>query len=195
MRFLGNRSSGRQGYALARTALARGAEVTVVSANVSLADPPGAKVVRVVSAEDLRAAVVAEAAGADAVVMAAAVADFRPVRRSDSKIKKDGGQPEPIELEVTADVLAEVAAQRPAGQVVVGFAAETDDVLRNGREKLARKGCDLLVVNRVGDGVGFEVETNAAVVLGADGSTVDVPLGSKDALAHAVWDAVVPRLG
>ncbi|HZG93948.1 MAG TPA: bifunctional phosphopantothenoylcysteine decarboxylase/phosphopantothenate--cysteine ligase CoaBC [Mycobacteriales bacterium] len=195
VRFLGNRSSGRQGYALARTALARGAEVTVVSANVSLADPPGAKVVRVVSAEDLRAAVVAEAAGADAVVMAAAVADFRPVRRSDSKIKKDGGQPEPIELEETADVLAEVAAQRPAGQVVVGFAAETDDVLRNGREKLARKGCDLLVVNRVGDGVGFEVETNAAVVLGADGSTVDVPLGSKDALAHAVWDAVVPRLG
>jgi phosphopantothenoylcysteine decarboxylase/phosphopantothenate--cysteine ligase len=194
VRFLGNRSSGRQGYALARTATARGAEVTLVSANVSLPDPPGAKVVRVVSAEELRAAVLAEATGAAVVVMAAAVADFRPVRRSGTKIKKDGGRPPPIELELTTDVLVEVVAQRPAGQVVVGFAAETDDVLDNGRAKLARKGCDLLVVNRVGDGVGFEVETNAAVILGADGSTVDVPLGSKDALAHAVWDVVVPRL-
>jgi phosphopantothenoylcysteine decarboxylase/phosphopantothenate--cysteine ligase len=194
VRFLGNRSSGRQGYALARTALGRGAEVTVVSANVALDDPSGAKVVRVVSADDLRAAVLAESTGADVVVMAAAVADFRPVRRSDAKIKKDGGPPPPLELEVTADVLAEVVGRRPGGQLVVGFAAETDDVLTNGRAKLARKGCDLLVVNRVGDGVGFEVETNAAVILGADGSTVDVPLGSKDALAHAVWDAVVPRL-
>jgi phosphopantothenoylcysteine decarboxylase/phosphopantothenate--cysteine ligase len=194
VRYLGNRSSGRQGYALARTAVARGAEVTLVSANVSLPDPGGAKVVRVGSAEDLRAAVLEAAVGADAVVMAAAVADFRPVQRSASKVKKTGGDPGAVELVVNPDVLRELVATRPSGQVVVGFAAETDDVLAHGREKLARKGCDLLVVNHVGDGKGFEVAHNEGVILGADGTEVDVPEGSKDALAHAVWDAVVVRL-
>ena len=194
VRFLGNRSSGRQGYALARTAAARGAEVTLVAANVDLPDPAGAKVVRVVSAEDLLAAVTPAAHEADAVVMAAAVADFRPASLSARKIKKGDGDQAPVEVVRTPDVLAALVAGRRPEQVLVGFAAETDDVLAHGRAKLAAKGCDLLVVNRVGDGVGFEVDTNAAVVLGADGSTTDVPLGSKEALADVVWDLVVARL-
>jgi phosphopantothenoylcysteine decarboxylase/phosphopantothenate--cysteine ligase len=194
VRFLGNRSSGRQGYALARTAAARGAEVVLVSANAALPDPAGVKVVRVVSAEDLRVAVVEAAADADAVVMAAAVADFRPAVRETSKIKKSSAAPEPVALVANPDVLAELSASKRSGQVVVGFAAETDDVLANGRAKLARKGCDLLVVNEVGDGLAFEVEDNAAVVLGADGSETEIPRGSKDAVAHAVWDLVAARL-
>ncbi len=194
VRFLGNRSSGRQGYALARAAAARGAEVTLVAANVALPDPAGVKVVPVVSAEDLRTAVLAAAADADAVVMAAAVADFRPATRAASKLKKTDADPEPVALVRNPDVLAEAVAARPAGQVVVGFAAETDDALANGRAKLARKGCDLLVVNEVGEGLAFEVEDNAAVVLGADGSETEIPRASKDAVAHAVWDLVAARL-
>ena len=195
VRFLGNRSSGRQGYALARTALARGAEVTLVAANVSLPDPAGAKLLRVRTAEELRAAVVGAAADADVVVMAAAVADFRPAVTADRKIKKTQGDPDPIALVRNPDVLAEVAADRQhAGQVVVGFAAETDDVLANGRAKLAAKGCDLLVVNEVGDGLAFGTPDNRVTVLGRDGSVTEVPLSSKDAVAHAVWDLVVPRL-
>jgi phosphopantothenoylcysteine decarboxylase/phosphopantothenate--cysteine ligase len=199
VRFLGNRSSGRQGYALAAAALARGAEVTLVAANVALADPAGAKIVRVVSTRDLREAVLGAADDADAVVMAAAVADFRPVQRHESKIKKTDDDPPPVQLVRNPDVLAELSHhRRRAGQVIVGFAAETGDetgdVLAHGRAKLARKGCDLLVVNEVGERLGFEVEHNAAVVLGADGSEIDVPSGPKAALADVVWDLVVERL-
>ncbi len=198
VRFLGNRSSGRQGYALARTAVARGAEVTVVAANVELSDPAGAKVVRVVSADELRTAVLEAAPGADAVVMAAAVADFRPRRTSGTKVKKAAADPPPVELVRTADVLAELGTRRASGQVLVGFAAETGDdtgdVLAHGRDKLARKRCDLLVVNEVGEGLGFEVGDNAATILGADGSTVEVPHGPKEALADIVWDLVATRL-
>ncbi len=195
VRFLGNRSSGRQGYALARSAAARGARVVLVSANVALPDPAGAAVVRVGTAEDLRAAVVASAPEADAVVMAAAVADFRPADRRTGKIKKTDAEPEPIRLVKNPDVLAEIAAHRSrGGQVVVGFAAETEDLLANGRAKLQRKGCDLLVVNRVGEALGFESTRNAAVILAADGSRRDVPEGPKEVLADAVWDAVVARL-
>src|SRR4051812_5739953 len=153
VRFLGNRSSGRQGYALARAAAVRGAEVTLVSANVALPDPAGVKVVRVVSAEDLRVAVKEAAATADAVVMAAAPADFRPTAVSEAKIKKtDDGSAPSLELAQNPDILRELSATRPrAGAVIVGFAAETGDanstVLELGRAKLARKGCDLLVVN------------------------------------------------
>jgi phosphopantothenoylcysteine decarboxylase/phosphopantothenate--cysteine ligase len=200
VRFLGNRSSGRQGYALARTAAARGARVVLVAANVGLADPAGVDLVRVGSAAQLREAVLAAAVDADAVVMAAAVADFRPRTYAESKIKKssDGGAPV-IELERTDDVLAEVAAKRPTpGQVVVGFAAETGDtagtVLDHGRAKLASKGCDLLVVNEVGATRGFETEDNEAVILGADGSATPVPNGPKQQLAHVVWDLVRDRL-
>ena len=197
VRFLGNRSSGRQGYALAMTAVARGAEVTLVSANVTLADPAGAKIVRVGSADDLRSAVLEAAADADAVVMAAAVADFRPVTISASKIKKSDADPPALELTRNSDVLAELG--RPdragrAGQVIVGFAAETDDVLANGRVKLATKGADLLVVNEVGATKGFDVAENAATILGADGTAVDVAAGPKAALADVVWDLVAARL-
>jgi phosphopantothenoylcysteine decarboxylase/phosphopantothenate--cysteine ligase len=196
VRFLGNRSSGRQGYALATTAAARGAEVTLISANVALADPAGAKVVRVESADELRAAVLEAAPGADAVVMAAAVADFRPVTISASKIKKSDAEPAPIDLARNPDVLAEMGANRPgrATQIIVGFAAETDDVVANGQLKLARKGADLLVVNEVGAGKGFEVSDNSGVILAADGTSTQVPVGPKTALADAVWDQVVVRL-
>ena len=191
VRFLGNRSSGRQGYALARTAAARGAEVTLVAANVALPDPAGVKVVPAGTAGQLRAAVREAAAGADAVVMAAAVADFRPRYQAAQKIKKEAGDPPPVELERNPDVLAEICRDRPRpGQVIVGFAAETDDVLAHGRAKLAAKGCDLLVVNEVGADRGFESADNAAVVLGADGSETPVPYGPKESLADVVWDLV-----
>ncbi|HVD28636.1 MAG TPA: bifunctional phosphopantothenoylcysteine decarboxylase/phosphopantothenate--cysteine ligase CoaBC [Mycobacteriales bacterium] len=202
VRFLGNRSSGRQGWALASTAAARGARVTLVAANVALPEPSGVSVVPVVSAEELRAAVLAAATDADAVVMAAAVADFRPRDTQDTKIKKGAGEPDSVALVRTADVLAEVARAprvRP-GLVVVGFAAETGDAegdaLAHGRAKLATKGADLLVVNEVGGRghpTGFEGAQNAAVVLGADGSRTDVPLGPKEALADTVWDLVRDR--
>jgi phosphopantothenoylcysteine decarboxylase/phosphopantothenate--cysteine ligase len=195
VRFLGNWSSGRQGYALARTAAARGAKVTLVAANVDLPDPAGAEVIRVVSARDLQAAVTDAAAAADAVVMAAAVADFRPVVRSGSKIKKSGAPPEPVQLAENPDILRELATHRARpGQVIVGFAAETDDILRNGQAKLAAKGCDLLVVNQVGGGLAFGTSDNEAVVLAADGTRTPVPRGPKEVLADAVWDLVAARL-
>jgi phosphopantothenoylcysteine decarboxylase / phosphopantothenate---cysteine ligase len=198
VRFLGNRSSGRQGYALASTALARGAEVTLVAANVALPDPVGAKVIRVVSAAQLREAVLSASDHADAVVMAAAVADFRPRDQVATKIKKSAGDPDPIVLVRNPDVLAELAARPHGSQVVVGFAAETGDadgsVLAHGRAKLASKGADLLVVNEVGHDRGFEGPDNAAVILGSDGTEVDVPQGLKEALADRVWDLVAVRL-
>ncbi|MEV4862251.1 bifunctional phosphopantothenoylcysteine decarboxylase/phosphopantothenate--cysteine ligase CoaBC [Streptomyces ossamyceticus] len=197
VRFLGNRSSGKQGYALARTAAARGARVTLIEANTGLPDPAGVDVVRVGTAVQLREAVLKAAPDADVVVMAAAVADFRPETYATGKIKKkDGQDPEPIVLVRNPDILAEIAADRPRPeQLVVGFAAETDDVLANGRAKLARKGCDLLVVNEVGERKTFGSEENEAVVLGADGSETAVPYGPKEALADTVWDLVVHRLG
>ncbi len=199
VRFLGNRSSGRQGYALAESAAARGAAVVLVAANVALPDPAGVEVVRVGTAVELGTAVRSAAAAADAVVMAAAIADFRPAHPTRVKIKKGAEEPSPVELARNPDVLRGLVDDPPrAGQVVVGFAAETGDDgadwLAHGRAKLAAKGCDLLVVNRVGDGVGFEVADNAAVVLGSDGSETDVPLGPKEDLADVVWDLVAARL-
>lgn len=127
--------------------------------------------------------------------MAAAVADFRPAAYRDSKIKKTpDGEPEPIALVKNPDILAELGERRRPDQVIVGFAAETDDVLENGRAKLARKRSDLLVVNQVGETLGFGTPDNAAVVLGADGSRTDVPRGAKERLADTVWDLVAARL-
>jgi phosphopantothenoylcysteine decarboxylase / phosphopantothenate---cysteine ligase len=195
VRFLGNRSSGRQGYALARTALARGAEVTLISANVDLGDPAGAKLVRVGSAEELRTAVLEVAPSADAIVMAAAVADFRPKFRSATKVKKTAVDPDPVVLVRNPDVLAEISAKRARpGQVVVGFAAETDNVAENGASKLERKGCDLIVVNEVGENRTFGSDDNSATILASDGTATVVPHGSKDSLADVVWDLVVTRL-
>ncbi|GAA3975577.1 bifunctional phosphopantothenoylcysteine decarboxylase/phosphopantothenate--cysteine ligase CoaBC [Thermobifida alba] len=195
VRFLGNRSTGMQGYALAATAVARGARVTLVSANVALPAPAGADVVPVTSALELREAVLAAAADADAVVMAAAVADFRPDTVAAGKIKKTGARPAPISLVENPDILAELSRDRArAGQVVVGFAAETDNVLEHGRDKLRRKGCDLLVVNQVGEDMAFGTPDNQAVVLGPDGLAVEIPRGPKEDLADRVWDLVAERL-
>jgi phosphopantothenoylcysteine decarboxylase/phosphopantothenate--cysteine ligase len=200
VRFLGNRSSGLQGYALARAAVARGAEVTLVAANVSLPDPAGVKVVRVETTAQLRDEVVAAAASADAVVMAAAPADFRPASVSEAKIKKsDDGSAPSIELTQNPDILREISRARSReGQVIVGFAAETGDatgsVLDHARTKLARKGCDLLVVNDVSGGAVFGSPDNEAVVLSATGEPVVVPRGSKSALAHVIWDQVARQL-
>lgn len=197
VRFIGNRSSGLQGFALARTASARGAEVVLVAANAVLPDPAGVTVVAVETTDQLREAVLGASATADAVVMAAAPADFRPAGFSGSKIKKagDGSAPD-IRLVQNPDILAGLAAERPNDHiVVVGFAAETGDasggVLEHGHAKLLRKGCDLLVVNDVGGGAVFGSPDNEAVVLRADGTASPVPLGSKTALAHVVWDHVL----
>jgi phosphopantothenoylcysteine decarboxylase/phosphopantothenate--cysteine ligase len=196
VRFIGNWSTGTQGYALARTAVARGAEVTVVAANVALPDPAGVKVIRVVSARDMQSAVAAAAAEADVVVMAAAVADYRPEFRSEGKIKKDGQAPEPLRLVENPDILAGLAAQRNNARrpVLVGFAAETDTAEQAARAKLARKGCDMLVVNPVGNGLGFGTPDNEAVVFGADGTVTQIPRGPKEGLANVVWDLVAANL-
>jgi phosphopantothenoylcysteine decarboxylase / phosphopantothenate---cysteine ligase len=197
VRFIGNWSTGTQGYALARTAVARGAEVTVVAANVTLPDPAGVKLIRVVSAREMQDAVNAAAPGADAIVMAAAVADYRPETRHEAKIKKDGQPPEPLRLTENPDILAGLAGLRAAAgkrQVLVGFAAETDTSPEAALAKLARKGCDLLVVNPVGHGLGFGTPDNEAVVFGADGTVTKVPRGPKEALADVVWDLVAERL-
>ena len=199
VRFLGNRSSGLQGYALARAAASRGAEVTLVAANVTLPDPAGVTVLHVETTAQLRDAVLAATPTVDAVVMAAAPADYRPRTVSESKIKKaDDGTAPPLELEQNPDILAEISHDRARpGIVVVGFAAETGDargsVLDLARAKLARKGCDLLVVNDVSGGKVFGSAENEAVVLDAEGGTTPVPRGSKAALAHVIWDRVATR--
>ncbi|ANC30177.1 bifunctional phosphopantothenoylcysteine decarboxylase/phosphopantothenate--cysteine ligase CoaBC [Isoptericola dokdonensis] len=201
VRFIGNRSSGRQGVALAVAALARGARVTLVAANLAgdLLAPVrarGAEVVEVSTTAELRSAVRGAATTADVVVMAAAVADFRPVAPPAAKIKKVAGRsPAPIELVENPDVLAELAAERlRVGQVVVGFAAETGDddgtVLEHGRAKARRKGADLLVVNAVGHAVGFGTDDNEVTVVDGAGATVATAAGSKRVVADAVWDAV-----
>jgi phosphopantothenoylcysteine decarboxylase/phosphopantothenate--cysteine ligase len=175
-----------------------------VAANADLPDPAGVDVVRVGTAEELRQAMHRAATAADAVVMAAAVADFRPAEVSASKIKKTGDPADapPLRLVRTADVLAELVAKRAPGQVVVGFAAETGDtsadVLTHARAKLARKGCDLLVVNDVSGGAVFGHARNAVTILDARGGAREVPEDSKEAVADAVWDAVaalLPSLG
>ncbi|MDS1269462.1 bifunctional phosphopantothenoylcysteine decarboxylase/phosphopantothenate--cysteine ligase CoaBC [Lipingzhangella sp. LS1_29] len=198
VRYLGNRSSGRQGYALAATAAARGARVTLVAANSELPDPAGVEVHHVESALEMRDAVWAVLGAVDAVAMAAAVADFRPSSQTSSKIKKTVGAPEAIPLTANPDILAELTRERnDAGRthpVIIGFAAETDNAVENGRAKLASKGCDLLVVNEVGAGRAFGTTDNQAVILGRDGSERPVSRGPKEELADEVWDLVIPRL-
>ena len=203
VRFLGNRSSGLQGYALASAAAARGASVTIISANVDLVDPAGTTVVRVGTALEVQEAVTAAASTADVVVMAAAVADFRPARVSDDKIKKDGSsgvEPTSLELVPNPDVLAGLAEARaagelPSGLILVGFAAETGDdqgdPLIHATDKLARKGVDLLVLNDVSGGSVFGRPDNAVQLLTPDGAVEGPHAGTKAEVAHAVWDRVV----
>ncbi len=196
VRFMGNRSSGRQGVALAEAALARGAAVTLVAANLEVAPPVGAAVVTVGTALELETAMHEHSLSADTVIMCAAVADFRPVAAAEGKIKKDSvGDTLRLELERTPDVLAGLAAVRRAGQRIIGFAAETelDDarLLEIGAEKARRKGVDLLVVNRVGHTEGFGRATNSVVMLDGDGSVVGRADGDKLSVAHRILDLLV----
>ena len=192
VRFVGNRSSGKQGHALAAEATARGAKVTLVS-TVDLPVPPHADVIRVETAAEMEEAVHAAEASADVVVMAAAVADFRPAQVAGRKLKKQAGVPE-ITLEPTPDILAGLGARKRPGQTIVGFAAETDEVRKNAAAKLAAKGIDLIVANDVTAlGAGFEHDTNQVVIMDADGTEREVPLADKRAIARAVFDAVTQR--
>jgi phosphopantothenoylcysteine decarboxylase / phosphopantothenate---cysteine ligase len=194
VRFLGNRSSGTMGAALAADALARGARVTVVLGPGAVRPPAEVAVVDVETAEQMRDAVRARATDADVVVMAAAVADFRPKLAADRKLKKEQGVPELI-LEPTPDIVSELAAGRRPGQVLVGFAAETDDVEAAGRAKLVGKGVDLLVANAVGrPGTGFGAPTDDAAILAADGDDVSMRTWTKHELAAEIWDRVIALL-
>lgn len=196
VRFIGNRSSGKQGVALAEAALARGASVTLVAAHLDVDAPIGATVVTVSSTSDLQTAMQEHADSADTIIMCAAVADFRPTAVADGKIKKDAvGETVSLVLERTPDVLAGLAADRRPGQRVVGFAAETepdDDRLQlMGAEKARRKGVDLLVVNRVGLTEGFGAATNSVMMLDGDGSVVARAAGDKLSVAHRILDLLV----
>jgi phosphopantothenoylcysteine decarboxylase/phosphopantothenate--cysteine ligase len=189
VRFVGNRSSGKMGIAIASEALARGATVTLVLGPGTVAPPAGVDVIRVDTADAMREAVLARA-DADAIVMAAAVADFRPKVAADRKLKKEHGVPELV-FEPTPDILRELAAGRRSGQVLVGFAAETDDVVAAGRDKLARKGLDLLVANAVGrPATGFGADTNDAAIVAASGEDTPLRTWTKAELAAALWDRV-----
>jgi phosphopantothenoylcysteine decarboxylase / phosphopantothenate---cysteine ligase len=189
VRFVGNRSSGKMGVAVAAEALGRGASVVLVLGPGTVSPPAGVEVIRVETAEQMRSAVLAHA-DADAIVMAAAVADFRPKVAADRKLKKEQGVPELV-FEPTPDILRELAAARRPGQVIVGFAAETDDVEAAGRTKLADKGLDLLVANAVGrPATGFGSDTNDAAIVSATGQDVPLRTWTKTELASTLWDRV-----
>jgi phosphopantothenoylcysteine decarboxylase / phosphopantothenate---cysteine ligase len=189
VRVIANRSSGKQGYAVAAEALALGARVTLVS-TVDLPTPPGAEILTVETAAEMQTAVEALALTADVIVMAAAVADFRPKVAEAGKIKKDGGVPE-IVLEPTPDILAGLGANKPAGQILVGFAAETSDVAANAEAKLRRKKLDLIVANDVGAAnVGFQHDTNEVMLLRAGRATTHVSLTDKRSVARAILECV-----
>jgi phosphopantothenoylcysteine decarboxylase/phosphopantothenate--cysteine ligase len=193
VRFLGNRSSGKMGFAIAEEAVRRGAGVTLVTGPTELADPPGVRVDRVETAEEMRAAVLGHLDGADAVVMSAAVADFRPQRRVERKLKKEEGVPE-IRLEPTPDILRDLGMDK-GDRVLVGFAAETEELEAAGRNKLQGKNLDLLVVNRVGaPGTGFGADTNEAMILARDGEDEPLRNWTKHELAAAVLDRVAKLL-
>ncbi len=197
VRFIGNNSSGRQGIELARTAVSRGAAVTLVAASLDVDPPAGVVLVRVGTAAELHAAMVEASSDADVVVMAAAVADFRPDAEAGSKIKKESaGDTLRIDLVQTVDVLADLTRRREGDRpVIVGFAAETatgsDDLLALGKAKLARKGCDLLVVNEVGRAPVFGAAENEVLIMGSDGGVTELSRRSKAAVADGCWDAVV----
>lgn len=196
VRFLGNASSGRQGVEIARAAALRGARVTLVAAHVEVGLPSGVRLVRAHTTGELADAMTAAAADADVIVMAAAPADFTPAAASDVKIKKSGDNGLDLHLVQTTDILGGLSAHRARAQVVVGFAAETasdrDDLLALGRAKLARKGCDLLVLNNVSGGAVFGQPSNDVVILDADGVVCTVS-GEKSVVAHRILDAVAGR--
>ncbi len=188
VRFIGNRSSGKMGYALAEAAHRRGARVLLVSAPTALQPPPGVEFIPVTTAEQMRNAVFARLAEATMVIKAAAVADYKPIVRAEQKLKRQG--PLVLELEPTEDILAEIVQRRAPGVLVIGFAAETQDVLAQGRDKLLRKGADAIVLNDVSrEGVGFDADRNAATFLTRD-RAIDLPEMSKRALAVRILEEV-----
>ena len=193
VRFVGNRSTGKMGFAVAAEAFSRGADVTLVVGPGTVEPPEGPALVRVTTAQEMRDAVLAAAADADAVVMAAAVADFRPADASSAKLKKEEGTPR-VELVPTPDILAELGSAK-GGLVLVGFAAETQDVQAAGREKLSRKGVDLLIANEVGrEGTGFGSDTSRAAILAADGTDEPLRQWDKRDLATAICERLVKLL-
>ncbi len=192
-RFLSNRSSGKMGFALARTARRRGAQVTLVTGPVHLPDPPGVDVVRVTTAAEMAAAVFERAPRAEAIVKSAAVADFKPSAYAAHKIKKTGDGLH-LELSKNTDILSELGRRRLPGQVLVGFAAESRDHAGEGQRKLREKNLDLIVVNDIlGSQTGFDVETNQVTLIDREGAT-PLPLLSKEATANRIWDRVVRLL-
>ncbi len=197
MRFISNHSSGRQGYAVAQAALDAGATVTLITTPTGLPQPVGARVILVESAAEMLDAVLDHVNGADALIMAAAVADFRPLEVADQKIKKKT-KTLALELARTEDVLETVGKRRHETgdpRVLVGFAAETQDLLRNARAKLEKKNTDFIVANDVSQtGAGFGVETNIVTILGADGSAVSLPQQTKTSVAEAIIQRVAARL-
>jgi phosphopantothenoylcysteine decarboxylase/phosphopantothenate--cysteine ligase len=195
VRFIGNRSSGRMGYAVAEAARRRGARVILISAPTGLPEPAGVEVVRVVTAEEMRCGVMKRLREATIVVMAAAVSDYRVRSVAAQKIKREAARAVILELEATEDILREVVAQRVVGTIVVGFAAETEDATANGRAKLARKGVDAVVVNDVSvEGIGFDAEQNAGSFL-TKGSAVEFPVMSKATMANRILDEVAKLRG
>lgn len=197
VRVLTNRSSGKQGYALAQAALDAGGRVTLITTPVGLTPPVGADVKRVETAQQMLDCVLTESADSDALVMAAAVADFRPRTQAQDKIKKEGGLPQ-IELEATEDILKTVAGQRPDGKppfVVVGFAAESRDLLENATSKLISKGLDMIAANDISaEDAGFAVETNRVTLLFADGRRESLPLMSKSEVAETIVERMAALL-
>ena len=191
VRYISNRSSGKMGYAIAKAAIQRGAQVTLVSGPVALEPVDGAKMVYVDTAREMLAACEENFEAADVAICCAAVADMRPANVVDRKLKKgaDDAQLATIELVENPDILATLGAKKRDDQVVVGFAAETDDLLANGQAKLARKNADMIVANQVGDGKGFGTETNEGVLITAN-TQIKVPLMSKQRFAHAIFDAI-----
>ena len=195
VRFLGNRSSGKQGYAIAKAAAARGARVTLIAANVTLPDPAGVEITRVGTTEELRVATVKAAADADVVVMAAAPADFRPATIAAQKIKKtDSGTPAAIVLATNPDIAAELGAAKRPGQVLVAFAAETHDAIEHARAKLTKKRADLIVVNEVGVDRVFGADHNDATILGSDGSSATLGELRKEDVADRILDRAAALL-
>ncbi|MEJ2168319.1 MAG: bifunctional phosphopantothenoylcysteine decarboxylase/phosphopantothenate--cysteine ligase CoaBC [Desulfobacterales bacterium] len=193
VRFLSNRSSGRMGWALAGAAWRRGADVALVSGPVSLDPPVGPALVRVETAEEMRSAVARLLPDADVLIMAAAVADFRPAEPAGHKIKK-ATAPDAIRLEPAPDVLQDTAGERKRGCLVVGFALETEDGEANAREKLESKGMDLVVLNEAGPDSGFDVATNRVTLIGSDGTSERTPVLTKDEVAEQILDRLERRL-
>jgi phosphopantothenoylcysteine decarboxylase/phosphopantothenate--cysteine ligase len=195
VRFIGNRSSGRMGYAVAEAARRRGARVILISAPTGLDEPAGIETVRVVTADEMRSAVMKRLRESTIVVMAAAVSDYRVRSVAAQKIKREAARTVLLELEATKDILREVVAQRVVGTIVVGFAAETEDALANGRAKLAGKGVDAVVVNDVSvEGVGFDSDQNAGNFLTRSGA-VELPVMSKATMADRILDEVAKLRG